>query len=324
MRIITKVIGVMAVCFLLLTVSFSIYFYNKSEDIIKPDLPYLEFSVDKSTHSITVTGVENLDFSWNDISVVQGNALLPKGPININDTITNCYGAVKLKLPYNYGYLTDEEWIFSDRTLEPFEDIRFMGSWEGDGLMLNFNADGTYSNYGMSFDYDEPPIYEEQTGQYTQQNLLILQQEVNNTEPLICDFSFSDDDTVMDLYCYNQRSKFEFKRVFSDELYITILNASQKLDDCLSFFISNYSNETHKDILSSGLNVTVVFTNELIELDIHNLSNKNIFFNKDSNGNITHDGVNYSIRVNSLHDLYNLVYRVDVILIVADDEKFGC
>ena len=330
MRIITKVIGVIAVCFFLLIASFSIYLYNSPNDTDNINLPYLEFMVDEEAREIIVSSAKNLDFNWADVSVDKGYALLPTGSIDVEDKITNCYGSVILKLPEDYGYVTYEEWDFIDRPSESFEDLRFFGHWESEeGDELNFNPDGTYVNaYGggelasgdtASFDVIT-------VGNYKQSDLLVFD-DINQTLPVICDTSFSVDDTVLDLYCYNQRTSLQFKRTLSDDLFITILNASQKLDDCLSFFVSNYSNETHEDVLTEGLNVSVTFTEYLSTQDVYNLSNKNIEFNIDLEGNIICNNTNYSIQVNSLQDLYTLAYRVDVLLISADDVKFsdfGC
>ena len=47
----------------------------------------------------------------------------------------------------------------------------------------------------------------------------------------------------------------------------------------------------------------------------------------DLDGNITPAGLNYSVQIDTLQDLYNLVSRVDVKEIIADDSKFndfGC
>lgn len=331
MRIITKIIAVMAICFFLATVSFSIYIYNSSSDLNKIKIPSLEFTVNEDERTLTLTNINNIDFSWEDISVDQGYALLPTGALNIGDKITNCYETVKLKLPN--GFIIGENWKFSEKPAEPFDDIRFIGQWEGGGQELNLYPNGTYLNHAWDFDSypddnESPGIVSVlQNGNYftnKTENLLVLE-DIGQGASYKCDFSLLVNDTVMNLYCYSDRSSVQLTRNLSDDTYITILNVSEKLDDCLLSFISNYSsNETYKEALSEGLNVTVAFTNNLTQYDIYNLSDKDIVFITDINGSIMHNNTNYSVKINSLQDLYNLVYRVDVKDIIANDKKFGC
>jgi len=332
MRIITKIIAVLAICFFLVTVGVSIYVFNSSSDL-DINTPYLEFTVNENERTITVTGMNNnINFNWDDISVCPGGyALLPTGAIDIDDKISNCYGTVRLELPD--GSIIGQQWTFSEKPTEPFDDIIFAGQWEGKWQELNLYPNGTYLNNAWDFDSsdgdNEPPAIATalNNGKYGTETLFSFH-DASQVTPYICDFSLSANLTVMNLFCYSDRSSVQLKRNFTDDLYIIILNASKKLDYCLLSFISNYSNETHKEALSEGLNVTVVFTNNTTQDTINNiivnLTDKGLVFNTNITGSIIRNNTNYSMKIDSLQDLYNLVYRVDVTRIIANDTKFGC
>ena len=331
MRIITQIIAVIAICFVIITAAWSVYFYSSSGYSDQQDVPYVYFSKDLDERTLTVIDTENIDLNWHDISVYEGEANLPtSGIISVNDVITDCYGTVNFKLPDGSVF---GGWDFGERSFVYSEDIRFIGEWGGDGQDLNFYPNGTYYNY-MYWDADDD--YENQSGIQLNQGFyklktdkLLLEEEVvtANADSYECEFSFSDDDTELQIQCITLGLSYNLVRNFTTDLYMTILNASEKLDDCLSLFISNYSNDTHLDALSQGFNTTVVFKNELTQENINNLTNINIVFNRDSNGDIIYNGFNYSVKIDSLKDLYYLVSRADVKIIISNDSKFnefGC
>jgi len=320
MRIITKIIAVMAICFVLGTIGLSIYVYNSSLQI---EDPILKFSMDENERTLTVEEIKNFNLDWEDISLFTGDAILPSsGTVRVNDVITKCYGTVEFMVDGS----TFGGWVFSEKPVDYFEDIRFIGLWKGEGQELNFYPDGTYFNYYQKKDdHGDDDGLLINNGRYkTEKNQLILDEIGEGEPPYLCDVSFSAGDTQLGITCLSVELAYTLERSFTTDLYVTILNVSEKLDDCLSFFISNYSNETHQDVLSQGLNTTVVFTNELTPEKLDNLTTqKNIVFNTGPDGNITLTGLNYSVQIDSLQDLYYLVYRVDVERIIAADSKFN-
>jgi len=332
MRIITQIISVIAICFIVVTAAWSVYFYTSSSYSDQQDLPYIYFSKDLDERTLTVVDTKNIDLNWDDVSIHEGEANLPSsGVISINDVITDCYGLINFKLPDGSVF---GGWEFSERPFVYSEDIRFIGEWEGDGQEINFYPNGTYYNT-VAFSIDgnttggssDHIVYEINAGNYYQDSWSQLKLVDVGYEELDCAVEFYNFDTQMNIQCAPKGFSYNLTRNFTDDLYITILNASGKLDTCLSYFIMNYSNATHKDVLSEGFNTTVVFTNEITQENINNLTSKNIVFNKDEDENIIYNGFNYSVRIDTLQDLYYLVSRVDVDLIIGDDSKFndfGC
>jgi len=327
MKIVSKIIAVMTICFVIATIGISIIVYNSSSDI---EDPTIEFSMDKDARTLTVEDIKNFNLNWEDISVSTGDAILPSsGEVKVNDVISNCYGTIEFMIKdTSFG-----GWIFNERPVEHYEDARFIGNWGGeDNQEFIFYDDGTYFNSFDPLDFTNATPddeYQIKKGKYEaiDDELILDEIEADVALGYTCYATFSADDTKLILACPPLDITYNLERSFTTELYQTIFNVSEKLDPCLSFFISNYSNETHEDILSEGLNLNVTFTEEPSQEIINNLTEKGIVFNTDPEGNYNHTGLNYSIQIDSLHDLYYLVSRVDVKFISATDPKFndfGC
>jgi hypothetical protein len=136
MRIITKIITSIIICFLIVTVGYSIYIFNTplaQEHIITP---VIDFDMDIGKRTLTVSEI-NFKTYW-DYVYTEGYANLPEGSINLGDVISNCFGTVKLFFSeYHLG-----SWEF-DETTDSFDDVLFIGEWVGGNQEYEFYTDGS-------------------------------------------------------------------------------------------------------------------------------------------------------------------------------------
>ena len=329
MKIITKIIIGITVAFTLIIVSTAWYIFNDSETQ-EAENRQLVFNLDgdKEKGTLTVTDI-NFEANWDDINLA-GDALLPEGSIDVEDEIRLCSGVIKLYYMEN-NYIGG--WDFGDKTDELGEIILF-GEWEGEGQQLEFGLDKDYNNIitdidmdNTSYDWDdyETHIQSLNNGKYgIKYEQLVFDDEVYSTSlhfnyTLYNATHLQVDSPVAGVF-------WNFTRELTNESIVEILNASNKLDDCLTIFINNYTNITHANALLEGLKVNVSFENELTNEEINEI-NETIDFDIVQNDEINHTGVFYILYVDSLRDLYDLVSIENVLTINAADSKFndfGC
>ena len=140
MRIVTKIIAVIATSIVMVTVgwSISIYISPFEDQFTQP----FELEMDEDDHTLTVGDV-NTDINWDDIGL-EGDATRPSGSVDEDDVITDCYGTVSLYFPNGYFFT----WEFDERP-----DIHLFGEWENAYQQLNFDSYGNYHNsYFLNFD----------------------------------------------------------------------------------------------------------------------------------------------------------------------------
>ena len=92
-------------CFLIcsILVSTSLYYHgqytldNRYDYYSRPSYPTIYFSVDNETKTLTVTNINFDDHvNWSDIYILNGNATLPTGNVDLGDVITNCSSKICL------------------------------------------------------------------------------------------------------------------------------------------------------------------------------------------------------------------------------------
>ncbi len=329
MKIITKIIIGITVAFTLIIVSTAWYIFNDSEtqEVENRQLVFnLEVNEEKGT--LTVTDI-NFEANWDDIKLA-GDASLPDGSIDVEDEIRFCSGLIKLYYMEN-NYIGG--WDFGDKRDELGEIILF-GEWEGEGQQIEFGLDKYYNNIVTGLDMDntsddwddsETHIRSLNNGKYgIKYEQLVFDDEVSATS-LYFDYTLYDathlqvDSPVAGVF-------WNFTRELTNESIVEILNASNKLDDCLTIFTNNYTNITYANALLEGLKVNVTFENELTNEEIDEI-NETIDFDIVQNDEINHTGLFYFLYVESLRDLYDLVSIENVLKISAADPKFndfGC
>jgi len=327
MRIITKIITSIMICFIIATIGYSYYVYTAEIQTDDKDDSIIEFTINPEKHIVTVSKTKNFGYNWEEITLSQGTAVLPlSGDVEVNDIITHCYGDIKLTLPSG-DYLA--EWNFPDKPEDEYEDIRFIGSWNGEGQEIKFNSNGTYKNTITTSKGGtaSPQVDLFNYGVYTAEKTQIILNELYDPVEFDCSVAFHGDDSVLEIACPNLRYQWNLKRNFTNQTYLDIFNASNKLGNCLSYFIANCQNKTYKNVLSEGLNVTVNFTYNLTSNEISNFTNNGLVFKNDNNGNVTHYNTYYYVTIDSYHDLYLLISKAYVNMVTANDIKFyeyGC
>jgi len=329
MRILTKIITVISICFVIATVAISYQVFNSPSEL---DCPYLEFNMNVYDKTLTVSKIDNFDYNWEDITLYSGVANLPSsGKISVDDVITNCYGTIKFRLP-NDSVLGS--WPFNEKPEDIFEDIRFNDVWGNANQELQFFENGSYYNSFHSINIGDSDSsleeYEIVQGKYEYKDDELVFNEVDSgagAQTFAFSVILSNADTQLDIYNDYYAINWTLQRSFNDTNLLNILKTTEKLDDCLTSFIANYSNSSYKENLSNGLNVMVILNDFLTQGEVDNLSMLGIYFNTDNNGNIYLTNYNLSIKIDSLQDLYYLVSRSDVEQIFACDTKFltlGC
>lgn len=343
MRIVVKLLTTITIVFVFAMTSWFILYENQPS-VVEWEIPAFDLQPDTETGTLTVTDI-NLNFNWDEITIGRGKATLPSGKVSPGDIITNCYGTLELYTP---GSSLLGSWVFNEAPDE-IEEIRFLGDWEGSDRTVSFSSSG-YTNYYFDFgddDTDGKGDHKEKIdegdsltigadvklaittyGEYeTQIQQLVVFDVAIESIPVNYNVTFYDQDSRMKLVDPTNGYSWEFNRTFTPSLYVTILNASEKLDECLRSFVNNISNQTYNDTLANGLNVSVSFEEELTEEEIENITQQGLVFLNDSDGNATHDESVYSVKIDALHDLYYLASKSDVEEMVANDTKFydfGC
>jgi len=329
MKIITKIIIAIIVAFTVIIASTAWYIFNDSQTqkVENRQLVFnLEVNEDKGT--LTVTDI-NFGANWDDIKLA-GDALLPEGSIDVEDEIRFCSGVIKLY------YMEDNYiggWDFGDKRDELGEIILF-GEWEGEGQQIEIGLDNNYKNIVTDKDMDNTSYGEDDyktqvrnlnNGKYgIKYDQLVFDDEIYST-------SFYFNYTLYNATHLQMASPvagvfWNFTRELTNDSIVEILNATNKLDDCLTIFTKNYTNITYANALLEGLKVNVTFENELTNEEINEI-NETIDFDIDQNDEIKHTGLFYYLYVDSLRDLYDLVSIENVLKISAADPKFndfGC
>ena len=329
MKIITKIIIAIIVAFTVIIASTAWYIFNDSQTqkVENRQLVFnLEVNEDKGT--LTVTDI-NFGANWDDIKLA-GDALLPEGSIDVEDEIRFCSGVIKLY------YMEDNYiggWDFGDKRDELGEIILF-GEWEGEGQQIEIGLDNNYKNIVTDKDMDNTSYGEDDyktqvrnlnNGKYgIKYDQLVFDDEIYST-------SFYFNYTLYNATHLQMASPvagvfWNFTRELTNDSIVEILNATNKLDDCLTIFTKNYTNITYANALLEGLKVNVNFENELTNEEINEI-NETIDFDIDQNDEIKHTGLFYYLYVDSLRDLYDLVSIENVLKISAADPKFndfGC
>ena len=150
MRIVTKIITTIAICFLIGTVGYSIYILSSPLAQEHITTPVIDFDMNIGKRTLTVSEI-NFNTDW-DYVYTDGYANLPEGSINLGDVISNCFGTVKL---FFSGYCLGA-WEF-DETTDSFDDILFVGEWVGGNQEYEFETDG-------SIMFNGPEEYGEEEG----------------------------------------------------------------------------------------------------------------------------------------------------------------
>jgi len=331
MKIITKIIIAITVTFTLIIASTAWYIFNESQTqgVEKRQLVFnLEVNEEKGT--LTVTDI-NFEANWDDIKLA-GDALLPEGSIDVEDEIRFCSGLIKLYYMEN-NYIGG--WDFGDKRDELHEIILF-GDWEGEGQQIEFGINNSYNNI-ITNKYKYMDNISDDEGDYKThvQNLNNGKYEIKY-EQLVFDDEICSTSLYFNYTLYNATHLqmaspvtgvfWNFTRELTNESIVEILNASNKLDDCLTVFTNNYTNIKYADALLEGVKVNVTFENELTNEEIDEI-NETIDFDINKNDEINHMGLFYFLYVDSLRDLYDLVSIENVLKINAADPKFndfGC